>query len=116
IRFGAAILAILLLLGLAQSGMLASSDRRFADLRFDASTRPVTGNTVVIEIDSKSLAEIGVWPWPRSLHASLLDRLMEVGADEVVFDIDFSNASTTFEDALLAASLEKAGGYAWLVA
>lgn len=116
IRFGAALMAILLVLALAQSGMLASLDRRLSDWRYEESHRPTSGNTVVIEIDSKSIAEVGVWPWPRSLHARLLDRLMEAGADEVVFDIDFSSASSPFEDAIFAAALERAGGYAWLAA
>ena len=109
-------MAILVLLGLTQSGMLASLDRRLDDWRLTAASRSVSGSTLVVEIDSSSLAEIGIWPWPRSLHAALLDRLMAAGADEVVFDIDFSSSRDPFDDAIFTAALERAGGYAWLAA
>ena len=116
VRWSAAAAAILVLVGLSMSGMLSSLDSRLTDWRLAANTIPASGNTVLVEIDSKSLEEVGVWPWPRSLHASLLDRLMEAGADEVAFDIDFSSASDPFDDALFTAALERAGGYAWLAA
>lgn len=116
LRWTAAIVAILVLLGLTQSGMLASLDRRLDDWRLAAASHPVSETTVVVEIDSRSLAEIGIWPWPRSLHAALLDRLMAAGADEVVFDIDFSSSRDPFDDSQFTAALEQAGGYAWLAA
>ncbi|POZ62709.1 CHASE2 domain-containing protein [Chromobacterium alticapitis] len=34
----------------------------------------------VIAIDEKSLAELGRWPWPRVLHAQLLDKLRQARA------------------------------------
>ena len=107
---------MLVLLGLTLGGMLSSLDSRLSDWRLALNSVPASGNTVLVEIDSGSLEEIGVWPWPRSLHASLLDRLIEAGADEIAFDIDFSSASDPFEDALFTAALERAGGYAWLAA
>lgn len=45
---------------------------------------------VMIVIDDKSLARIGFWPWRRSLHARLLERLHRARA--VGFDILFSDA------------------------
>lgn len=116
IRWSALTVVTLVLLGLTLGGMLSSLDSRLSDWRLALNSIPASGNTVLVEIDSKSLEEIGVWPWPRSLHASLLDRLMEAGADEVAFDIDFSSASDLFDDALFTAALERAGGYAWLAA
>ena len=71
---------------------------------------------MLVEIDSKSLAEIGVWPWPRQWHAQVLDKLLEMDAAEIGFDIDFSSASTPEQDALFADALERAGGFAWLAA
>jgi EAL domain-containing protein (putative c-di-GMP-specific phosphodiesterase class I)/CHASE2 domain-containing sensor protein/GGDEF domain-containing protein len=116
VRWSVVVAALALLFGLAQSGMLASLDRRLGDWRLGLTPTEPTGSTVVVEIDSKSLAEIGVWPWPRTLHADLLDRLMDAGANDVVFDIDFSSASDPAGDAALAAALERAGGYAYLAA
>jgi CHASE2 domain-containing sensor protein len=63
----------------------------------------------VVAIDARSLNEIGVWPWPRSLHAALLDRLLAAGAQRVAFDIDFSSPSTPEADARLERALRAAG-------
>ena len=51
------------------------------------SNYPIT----VVGIDAESFAKLGLqWPWPRSLHAELLDRLAADGAAVVVFDVLFS--------------------------
>ena len=34
----------------------------------------------IIAIDDESIANIGRWPWPRDLHAELIQRLSESGA------------------------------------
>ncbi len=43
----------------------------------------------VIDIDEPSLAEIGQWPWPRDRLARLTDRLTELGAAAIGFDVLF---------------------------
>ena len=43
----------------------------------------------VIDIDEASLAELGQWPWPRDRLASIADRLAELGAAAIGFDILF---------------------------
>jgi signal transduction histidine kinase len=59
-------------------------------------------------MDPRSLEKIGVWPWPRSIHARLIDRLATAGVVEIGYDVDFSSRSTPAEDAALAATLDKA--------
>lgn len=98
------------------SGLLAPIDQSLRDARFHASDRPPSGETVFLDIDSASLATVGVWPWPRQIHAEILDKLLALGSAEVVFDIDFSSASTADGDAAFAGALERAGGYAFLAA
>jgi adenylate cyclase len=44
----------------------------------------------VVDIDEASLEEIGQWPWPRDRIALLVDRLNDLGAAAVAFDILFS--------------------------
>lgn len=110
----AVILALVALTG--SVGLWAPADARLQDLRFAATSREPTGDIVFVDIDSASLRQVGVWPWPRSMHARLLDRLLALGAYEVAFDIDFSAASSAAEDAAFAASLAQAGGYAYLAA
>jgi adenylate cyclase len=48
----------------------------------------------IIGIDAESFAKLAVqWPWPRALHAELLNRLAADGASVVVFDVVFSEPS-----------------------
>ncbi len=45
---------------------------------------------VIIDIDEESLAEIGQWPWPRTIVARLIDKLTEKGAAVIAFDVVFA--------------------------
>ncbi len=45
---------------------------------------------VIVAIDEKSVDELGRWPWPRSVMASLVDKLNEYDAGVVAFDAIFS--------------------------
>ena len=49
----------------------------------------------VVDIDEASLASQGQWPWPRTLLARLVQRLNELGAAVVAFDIWFPEADRT---------------------
>ncbi|HVX72058.1 MAG TPA: EAL domain-containing protein [Devosia sp.] len=113
---GGLALAASLLLAATLNGWTAPLDNALRDARFQLSTRPAAGDIVFVDIDSASLNAVGVWPWPRRHYAELLDRLMALGADDVVFDIDFSTTSNPADDSAFAASLEAAGGYAYLAA
>lgn len=48
--------------------------------------RPVT----IIDIDEKSLAKLGQWPWPRTRVADLIDKLTALGAVVIAFDVVFA--------------------------
>lgn len=45
---------------------------------------------VVVDLDEKSLAALGQWPWPRTIVADLVGKLMGLGAAAVATDIVFS--------------------------
>ena len=78
--------------------------------------RPASGNTVFVAIDSASLDHIGQWPWPRGVHANIVDRLIENEVADIAFDIDFSSKSTAAEDEKFASALKKADGSVILAA
>ena len=80
------------------------------DARFSLFPRQATGEVVVIAIDAPSLDEIGVWPWPRKLHAQLIKKLRMAGVSDIAFDVDFHSASNAKDDELLAKALETSGG------
>jgi adenylate cyclase len=48
---------------------------------------------VIVEIDDASIKmlepQVGRWPWPRDVHAVLLDFMRQAGARLVVFDVTF---------------------------
>lgn len=74
-------------------------------------TLPTPGNVVVVAIDEPSFAELGrQWPWPRSVHAQLIQQLHKAGARVIGFDILFAEpASDPAEDQALARALRGAG-------
>lgn len=50
--------------------------------------RPV----VIVDIDDKSLAKLGQWPWPRTRIADMIQNLTGNGAVAIGFDVVFSEA------------------------
>lgn len=65
---------------------------------------------LVVAIDEPSFQEIGLaWPWPRRLHARLLDTLHRAGARLVVLDMVFAEATTPGDDRALAEALDRDG-------
>jgi adenylate cyclase len=74
--------------------------------------KPASGKEriVVVGIDEPSFAEIGKqWPWPRSLHAKLINILKKEGAAVIGLDVIFSEPSGIEEDKALAGAIRKAG-------
>lgn len=103
----AAAAAVLLTL----SGLLGGANAWWYDGFTARAARPFDDRILVITIDQKSLAEIGRWPWPRRLHAQLVDHLTDVGAAGIAMDILLSE-SALFDpegDALLARALNDNG-------
>jgi adenylate cyclase len=96
-RFGVArLLCLVILIGLA--ALRIADPFAVEELRvrtFDAfqvieprvkTARPVT----IIDIDEKSLAKLGQWPWPRTRIADLVEKLTALGAVVIAFDIVFA--------------------------
>ena len=92
------------------TGAGGALDRQLQDLRYALRSHSATGEVHIVEIDGRSLAEIGRWPLPRRVHGDAIDRLRSAGARSIGFDVDFSAASQPKEDAALAAALARAGG------
>lgn len=92
------------------TGLHAPLRNALTALRFNALSRQASGDVVLVAIDSPSLKQAAVWPWPRGMHATMVDVLDSAGATDIVFDIDFSAASTPDADRAFAAALRRAGG------
>ncbi|MDO9483868.1 MAG: adenylate/guanylate cyclase domain-containing protein [Hydrogenophaga sp.] len=92
------ILVLLHALGVVPMGMLQRLDDIIYDTRLRA-TMPGTldDRVVIVDIDEKSLAEVGRWPWSRNHMARLVDTLFEdqrialLGFDTVFAEPDDSS-------------------------
>jgi adenylate cyclase len=75
--------------------LLRRLDLMMYDLRFNLllpyDKKETSAQTVVIiDIDERSLKEIGHWPWNRKVIADLVDKLAAAGVVSVAFDVVFS--------------------------
>src|SRR6185503_7442325 len=93
-----------LLIGVAAAGLaLAAARTSFFqgvennsyDLRVARVAAPVdpASPVVFIQIDDSSIAAlepiVGGWPWPRMIHAGLVDYLAQAGARTIAYDVLF---------------------------
>lgn len=92
------------------SGTGIGIDQLLQRQRWALRSHAASGDIHIVEIDARSIAAIARWPWPRSNHARLIDRLHQAGAATIAFDVDFSAPSRADEDSALATALRRAGG------
>jgi serine/threonine-protein kinase len=64
-----------------------------------ASDAKPSAEIVIVAIDEASITKFGEWPWPRDVHAQLLDQLRSQGARVVAFTapLDTSQRTSEFE-------------------
>jgi len=109
-RYRPHILVVIALAVVLSTGGHGALRNALTDLRFAWQSRAASGNVVVVAIDAPSIDQIGVWPWPRQLHAELLHRLEAAGAQDVAFDVDFSTPSDPASDEVFVKALRDVGG------
>jgi adenylate cyclase len=84
---------------------LTSVDTRFS-VRGDQEPPP---EVAVVGIDDETFNELQLqWPFPRRLHAKLIDRLVEDGARVIAYDIQFTEPTVPREDDELVEAVEGA--------
>ncbi|MET3334695.1 MULTISPECIES: EAL domain-containing protein [Bradyrhizobium] len=109
-RYRPHILVVIALAIVLSTGWHGALRNALTDLRFSWQSRAASGNVVVVAIDAPSIDQIGVWPWPRRLHAELLRRLEAAGAGDIAFDVDFSTPSDPASDEAFVKALRDVGG------
>jgi adenylate cyclase len=104
----AALTILLAVLEFGVLGMLENEEKRLGDVftRMHAGKLTADPDIIIIDIDEYSLGkmapEVGRYPWPRAIHAELLEGILAQQPTAVVFDILFSAA----DNALLRESDE----------
>ena len=112
-RAAAFIFAAALLAGLsvALSASALPIDRGLEAVRQSLFRKQASGETIVVAIDNPSLSAVQSWPWPRSIHGRLVDRLREAGASRIAFDMVFIDpAADSAQDEAFAAAIRRARG------
>jgi adenylate cyclase len=95
VGMGLALAAGIIALILGRIGVVRGVEWLLYDLRMRRTTDPqhAPSTIAIIEIDEASLRDlepfVGRWPWPRVLHAHLIDYLARAPARLVVYDVLF---------------------------
>lgn len=133
VGFGAAALVLgsdLVLTSFTDGGvqLLQAIELRTYDWRLERTAKPdlALKNIAIVDIDEYSLRNLqpnaGRWPWPRIVHAVLIDYLASAPAKVIAYDINFAEpddrigfafgesvVSGAESDAAMAESIEVAG-------
>ena len=109
-------IAFLVAMGAYMAGALETLELGLLETRFSVLDRPATGDLVAVQIDARSIQELGEWPLSRSKYALVVQTLVDAGVHEIAIDVDMSARSDPDATALLAAALEAAGGHVLLPA
>ena len=111
-RRGVFLLSLLLaglvwaLLHFAASPMLAQLEERSGDLVWRlGAERKDERRLIVVDLDERSLHEIGPWPWPRATQAKLLQQISALGAQQQILDIVFTDPQA--DDAALVQTVQQ---------
>ncbi len=69
-------------------------ERRYYDFASTSTSRQPSDRIAIIAIDDQSIANIGRWPWPRDVHAQLIDQLAAAKAKTIVHTAFFFEPQT----------------------
>jgi len=84
------LVVVVLMLFAGSSDLLQSLERKAYDMGVQASSRTPSDRIAVIAIDNASIANIGRWPWPRDVHARMIDLLARAKAKVIGYSVFFS--------------------------
>jgi adenylate cyclase len=108
---GVGLAAAAIAFGADAAGILRSQEQATVDVRF--SIRGPAGppnDVVIVPIDDITFNQLAVrWPFPRTLHAKVIDRLKQAGAKVIAFDVQFTEPTTMKADNALIDAVGRAG-------
>jgi CHASE2 domain-containing sensor protein/nitrogen-specific signal transduction histidine kinase len=104
------LILILIAVLLSLSGALVRFDNLYYDLGRYLTFKQAPADIVIVAIDEASLNDLGRWPWSRTVHAALVNKLKIEQARVIGLDIVFSEPELSDPDAdlVLAESIGQA--------
>ncbi len=104
-------LIVAAVLGTVILAVSVSFGHRIDNLIYDqvsaATAPPASPDIILVEIDDRSLAQLGAWPWPRTVHARAIDQLSAANPKAIGYDILFTEPTDAASDQMLATSIAK---------
>lgn len=97
-----ALMAVLYSVGIFTYWSARMGDRLFLP-------REVSPLVALVSIDDASIVQLGRWPWDRSIHAQIINKLTEAGAKVIGYDVNFPEPSNEESDKALEDALKAAG-------
>lgn len=85
--------------------LINSADNVMYDNMLGLRKRLPSDDIVIVAIDERSLQSLGVWPWPRDLHAALLRQLAGAKPRAIGYDVMFVEPSVS--DGNVAAAVKQ---------
>lgn len=91
----AGVAVVLAVVGLhVSTDFIGTLERRFYDFSSTSTSRQPSDRIAVIAIDDQSISNIGRWPWPRDVHAKMIDTLAAAKAKTIVHTAFFFEPQT----------------------
>ncbi|WP_066810417.1 CHASE2 domain-containing protein [Sphingomonas asaccharolytica] len=104
-----ALLVLGLTFGLTLIGATSKADDAIYDQIVQLRAPPASDRILLVTIDDASLAALGHWPWPRTVHAKAIQAISAARPAAIAYDVLFTEpARAPTEDAALAAALSDA--------
>ncbi|MBA4108190.1 MAG: hypothetical protein C0487_01145 [Leptothrix sp. (in: Bacteria)] len=85
-------------------------DQAAYDIGLSFWSRPAPNDIVLVTIDEASLRQLGQWPWPRALHATVIQQITQSEPKAILLDLLLSEPSPDpTQDEVLAQALAQSG-------
>ena len=98
-------------LGAYAGGVLRQLEDDAVDARFAVrGAQPAPRNVAVVEVDDVTFDELDEqWPFPRSMHGRVIDRISADGPSAIAYDVQFTEPTEESEDNALIDAVARAG-------
>ena len=104
----AVIFSFILWGGLTVLGVLSRFEYKIYDILLGLTKSPKESDSILlVDVDDLALGNMGPWPWPRNIIAEQLVSMRELGASQVIFDIEYlSDSQKTLNQEVLDKVME----------